>query len=119
MRSSIAEFFNLTDKEKAELYGLMILLLFCTCAVLLGISWSRGNDVDYFKERIILTEQRMTVIDKKIHDTQLEINKTNEHVAESRRLLEVEILRNNEQDKWVEYWKSLPQLPKPNNVPRR
>ena len=119
MKSFIAEFFNLTDKEKAELYGLMILLLFCTCAVLLGISWSRGNDVDYFKERIILTEQRMTVIDKKIHDTQLEINRTNENLAETRRFAESEMHRNNEQDKWIEYWKTLPQLPKPNNTPRR
>jgi len=119
MKNLITELINLTDKDKVEIYLIMVVLLFCTCAVLLGITWSRGNDVDYFKERIVLMDQRMTGIDKKLHDTQQNLNKTNENAAETRRLLDAEILRNVEQDKWIEYWKTLPQLPQPKPIQRR
>lgn len=113
MNKIITELLNLTDKDKAEVLVLMLALLFCTCIVLLGLTWSRGNDVEYFKERIILMDQRMTVIDKKLHDTQQNLSKTNENASETRRLLEFEIGRNIEQEKWIEHWKTLPQLPQP------
>jgi len=58
-------------------------------------------------------DQRMSVIDKKLHDTQQNLNKTNENASETRRLLEFEINRNYEQEKWIEHWKTLPQLPQP------
>jgi hypothetical protein len=119
MKSIIAELINFTDKEKAEVFAILTVILFCTCAVLLGITWSRGNDVQYFKERIVLMDQRMTGIDKKLHDTQQNLNKTNETAAETRRLLDSEIMRNVEQDKWIEYWKTLPQLPQPKPQLRR
>ncbi len=113
MNKIITELLNLTDKDKAEVLVLMLALLFCCCLILLGLTWSRGNDVDYFKERIILMDQRMSVIDKKLHDTQQNLNKTNENASETRRLLEFEINRNYEQEKWIEHWKTLPQLPQP------
>ena len=119
MNKIIAELLNLTDKDKAEIYLIMVVLLFCTCAVILAIAWSRGNDVQYFKERIVLMDQRMTTIDKKLHDTQQNLNKTNENAAETRRLLDAEVIRNVEQDKWIEYWKTLPQLPQPKPIQRR
>lgn len=119
MNKIITEILNLTDKDKAEIYLVMVVVLFCTCAVILAIAWSRGNDVDYFKERIILMDQRMTVIDKKIHDVGLEQSKINESVSETRRLLDTETYRNAEQDKWIEYWKTLPQLPQPKPIQRR
>jgi len=119
MKKIIAELFNLTDQEKAEMFAILAVILFCTCAVLLGITWSRGNDVQYFKERIVLMDQRMTGIDKKLHDTQQNLNKTNENAAETRRLLDVEIMRSAEQDKWIEFWKTLPQLPQPKPQQRR
>jgi Tfp pilus assembly protein PilN len=119
MKSIIAELTNFTDKEKAEMLAIFAVILFCTCAVLLGITWSRGNDVQYFKERIVLMDQRMTVIDKKIHDTNMELIKTNEHLAETKRLAEAESHRNTDQDKWIEYWKTLPQLPQPKPQQRR
>jgi len=113
MKKIIAELFNLSDQEKAEIFLLMFVLAACTAVVMLGISWSRGKDVDYFKERIVLMEQRMTHLNKKIHDESQRVDKVVEALNETRTVLGNEIVRNNEQDKWLEEWKKLPQLPKP------
>lgn len=113
MKNILAELLNLTDREKAEIFLLMFVLAACAAVVMLGISWSRGNDVDYFKERIVLIEQRMTHLDKKLHDEGQKSDKIIEAVNETRNALNNEIHRNNEQDKWLEEWKKLPQLPKP------
>ena len=113
MKKIIAELFYLTDQEKAEIFLLMFVIALCASVVMLGISWSRGNDVDYFKERVVLMEQRMTHLDKKIHDEGQKTDKIVEAINETRVALNNEINRNNEQDKWLEEWKKLPQLPKP------
>jgi hypothetical protein len=106
MKSFFTELINLTDKEKAEIFLMMILVLLCTCFILLAIVWSRSNEVEYFRKRVILMDQRMTVIDKKLHDTQQNTDAT---LDETRRLLEFEINRSNENDRWIEYWKTIPQ----------
>ena len=113
MKKIIAELLNLTDREKAEIFMLMFVLAACSAVVMLGISWSQSRDVDYFKERIILMEQRMTHLDKKVHDEGQKMDKVVEALNETRTVLGNEIVRNNEQDKWLEEWKKLPQLPKP------
>ena len=113
MKKIIAELLNLTDREKAEIFMLMFVLAACSAVVMLGISWSQSRDVDYFKERIVLMEQRMTHIDKKLHDQNQKADKILDAVNETRTVLNNEIARNNEQDKWLEEWKKLPQLPKP------
>ena len=119
MKKLIAELLNLTDRDKAELFLLMFVLAACSSVVMLGITWSRGNDVEYFKERIILMDQRMTVIDKKLHDEGQRIDKVADYSNETRRVLETEIQRNAEQDRWIEEWKKLPHLPKPKQYPTR
>ena len=113
MKNIIAEMFNLTDHEKAEIFLLMFVLAACAAVIMLGITWSQGHDVKYFKERTILMEQRMTHLDKKIHDEGQKMDKVVEAINETRVALNNEINRNNEQDKWLEEWKKLPQLPKP------
>lgn len=113
MKKIIAELFNLTDQEKAEIFLLMFALAACAAVIMLGITWSQSRDVDYFKERIILMEQRMTHLDKKVHDEGQKMDKVVEALNETRTVLGNEIVRNNEQDKWLEEWKKLPQLPKP------
>ena len=113
MKNIIAELFNLTDHEKAEIFLLMFVLAACAAVIMLGITWSQGHDVKYFKERIILMEQRMTHLDKKVHDEGQKTDKILEAVNETRVVLNNEIVRNNEQDRWLEEWKKLPQLPKP------
>ena len=113
MKKIFAELLNLSDQDKAEIFLLLFVMAACASVVMLGITWSRGNDVEYFKERIILMDQRMTVIDKKLHDEGQRADKILEAVNETRVVLNNEIARNNEQDKWLEEWKKLPQLPKP------
>ena len=113
MKNIIAELFNLTDHEKAEIFLLMFVLAACAAVIMLGITWSQGHDVKYFKERIVLMEQRMTHLDKKLHDEGQKMDKVVEAINETRVALNNEINRNNEQDKWLEEWKKLPQLPKP------
>ena len=113
MKKIIAELLNLNDQEKAEIFLLLFVLALCTAVVMLGISWSRGRDVDHFKERILIMDERMTHLDKKIHDQNQKSDKILEAVNETRTALNNEIVRNNEQDKWLEEWKKLPQLPKP------
>jgi hypothetical protein len=104
---------SLEDKDKFEIFFLLFFIAVFVCVVLLGIAWSRGHDVDYFKERIVLIEQRMTGMDKRMDNHDMKFDKIIEAVNETRQKLNDEIQRNNEQDKWIEEWKKLPSLPKP------
>lgn len=116
MKSFFTELLNLTDKEKAEILLMVVVVLLCTCFILLAVTWSRSNEVEYFRKRVILIDQRMTAIDKKLHDTQQNTDST---LDETRRLLEFEINRSNENDRWIEYWKTLPQLQQPKNQQKK
>jgi hypothetical protein len=104
---------SLEDKDKFEIFFLLFFIAVFVCVVLLGIAWSRGHDVDYFKERIVLIEQRMTGMDKRMDNHDMKFDKIIEAVNETRQKLNDEIQRNNEQDKWIEEGKKLPSLPKP------
>lgn len=104
---------NLTDKDKLEVtFGLFFILL-AVIIVLLGIAWSRGHDVEYFKERIIIIDQNILGMNKRMTEQDLRFDKIVDATNETRQALNNEITRNNEQDKWIEEWKKLPQLPKP------
>ena len=118
MKKLITELLDLSDRDKAEIFLLLFVMAACASVVMLGITWSRGNDVEYFKERIILMDQRMTVIDKKLHDEGQRLDKIAEYSNETRRALDAEVQRNAEQDRWIEEWKKLPHLPKPRPITR-
>lgn len=104
---------NLAPGDKLELALIAALLLFCTTVVILAIAWSNGRDLVYFKERVILMEHRMNSLDKKQDDVRLRnealVDKTNEVIKQTNDIA----ARQVEQDRWIEYWKTLPQLPKP------
>jgi len=104
---------SLDDKDKFEIFFILFFIAVAVAVVLLGIAWSRGHDVDYFKERIVLIEHRLTGMDKRMDNHDVKFDKIIEAVNETRQKLNDEINRNNEQDKWIEEWKKLPQLPKP------
>ena len=104
---------SLDDKDKFEIFFLLFFISVFVCVILLGIAWSRGHDVDYFKERIVLIEHRLTGMYKRMDNHDVKFDKIIEAVNETRQKLNDEIIRNNEQDKWLEEWKKLPQLPKP------
>jgi hypothetical protein len=101
---------SLTAKEKQHvLFSLfLVALVVATISILFNIT--RGADVDYFKERLILTEARLNSIDKKVDDmrdkTDRQLEALKDRTNETARKVE-------EQEKWIEEWKKLPHLPKP------
>lgn len=110
MKSLFAEFKNLTEKDKLHI-TLGILIAACTVAsVSILFNITRGEQIDYFKHRLFMLEERIIYTEKKVddyrdrHDRAAE--KTNEKVLDLTRKVE-------EQEKWIEEWKKLPQLPKP------
>jgi hypothetical protein len=107
---------NLTDKDKLEVILGLFFVFIGVIIVLLGITWSRGHDVDYFKERIIIMDQNIAGMNKRMAEQDLRFDKIVDATNETRQALNNEIIRNNEQEKWIEYWKSLPSLPKPKNT---
>jgi hypothetical protein len=71
---------------------------------------TRGADVDYFKERLVITEARLNSIDKKVDDYRDRIDRMNDKQTE--KMIEVQ-RKVEEHEKWIEEWKKLPNLPKP------
>lgn len=104
---------SLSTADKLELSIISLVILFCTSLVIAVISYSNGRDLAYFKERVVLMEYRMNALDKKQNDVSLRnetlVDKTNEVIKQTNDLA----ARQVEQDRWIEHWKSLPQLPKP------
>lgn len=101
---------SLTAKEKHQVLFSLLLVVIVVATISILFNITRGADVDYFKERLILTEARLNSIDKKVddmrdkHDRQLEHLK--DRTNETARKVE-------EHEKWIEEWKKLPHLPKP------
>jgi uncharacterized protein YoxC len=112
---------QLTAQDKFEIAVVVLAISIAVVVVLLGIAWSRGNDVDYFKLRMQLLEERFSIAEK---------SRTN--IIER---VEAADLKNKEQDaniqlitqaindhdrNWEELYKRLPQLPKnPAQVPQK
>lgn len=110
---------KLSPSDKIELLLIICVVFFCTMLVITVIAWSNGKDIDYFKERVLLLDNRMNHIDKRtaaIQERQeVVVGKVNELAAKANELNAKQL----EQEKWIEYWKSLPQLPKPPAVKGR
>jgi hypothetical protein len=104
---------ELSEKDKKEILLLFLIALFCTTLVILAIAWSRGRDVDYFKERVLIFEGRLDGMHKVIHDTRDKNDIVIERLKETNEKLDKVIDKQLDQDRWIEEWKKLPQLPKP------
>lgn len=103
---------KLTDTEKVEVLFLVIAMLFSTFIIISVIAWSRGVDVEYYKERVALIENKLIVIDKRMLNNEQRTDRLIEYSVDTRHGLESEILRNNEQDKYFESTKSMQVKPK-------
>ena len=57
---------DLTPVEKTQVLWSLVMVLCVTVLVLYAIAASRGHDIDYFKERLGLQEQRLNYMDQKI-----------------------------------------------------
>ena len=110
MKSLIAEIKNLTDSEKINLLAMILLAAFVVAAVSIMFNITRGADVDYFKERLVLTEARLNSIDKKMDDYRDRVDRINDKQTE--KMIEMQ-KKVEDHEKWIEEWKKLPHLPKP------
>jgi hypothetical protein len=110
MNSLIAELKSLTDKEKLHIVLFMLLGLFMVTSVSFMFNVTRGAEVDYFKERLVLTETRLNSIDKKVDDYRDRVDRMNDKQTE--KMIEMQ-KKVEDHERWIEEWKKLPQLPKP------
>lgn len=104
---------ELSYGERLSIAWTTVMLLVVTVVILYTIAASRGQDVDYFKHRLGLMEQRMNYMDQKIDTVAQRQAEQRDHINELRRMSESSQRQLEDQQRWVEHWKSLPQLPKP------
>ena len=109
----IRAWMDLDPNEKAQVAWTLVTVLAATVIVLYAIAASRGHDVDYFKERLGLMEQRLNYMDQKIDRVAQNQHEQRDHVNEIRRIQEAQQRQLEDQQRWIEHWKNLPQLPKP------
>lgn len=103
---------ELTESDRAHIAWTLSFVLAAVVLVLYAIAASRGQDVDYFKDRLGLQEQRLNYMDQKIDKIAQGQHDQKEHLNEMRRITEAQQRQLEDQQKWIEHWKSLPQLPK-------
>lgn len=104
---------ELTPQDRTQVLWTLVMILVATIVVLYAIAASRGQDVDYFKIRLGLMEHRLNNMDQKIDRVAQGQHDQKEHLAELRRLQEAQQRQAEDQQRWIEHWKNLPQLPKP------
>ncbi len=104
---------DLTPSDKVELMIVLLAMLGCTVLVVSIVAWSNGKDVDYFKERVIMLDNRMNILDKRVQDSVLRQEETIKKLNETVVQLNDNTTKVNEHDRWIEEWKKLPSLPKP------
>lgn len=109
---------ELSYSERLGIVWTLCMVLIAVVIVLYAIAASRGQDVDYFKHRLGLIEQRMNYMDQKIDSVNQRQAEQKELASELRRINEQHARQLEEQQKWIEHWKSLPQLPKPSPIKR-
>jgi len=104
---------DLPPEERGQVILTLFVVFFFTLVTLYGFLVSRGQDVDYFKDRLSIMDQRLNYIDQRFDKTNENIGQIKKDVLDiHHRELAIE-KELEETRKWMEYWKSLPQLPKP------
>lgn len=104
---------KLSDTDKLEICIVFLLISSATILVLLAIATSRGNDVDYFKERLLNLEHRFNIAEKARDGIQIRLNEEEKKSLEAnQKILDVQN-RIQETEKWIEEYNKLPHLPKP------
>lgn len=115
----LKDLLEISNEEKISILATLSFVLIATVLVLYSFLASRGQDVEYFKHRLGLMEQRLNNMDQKIDKVAQGQHDQKEHLNEIRRMTEAQQRQLEDQQKWVEHWKNLPQLPKPPNSIRR
>lgn len=104
---------ELPSEEKISVFMMLSFVLAAVVIVLYAFLASRGQDIEYFKYRLGLIEQRINYMDQKVDKVLQAQHDQKEHLNEVRRMIEAQQRQIEDQQKWVDHWKNLPQLPKP------
>jgi hypothetical protein len=107
------DWLELTEAEKTQIYLTLVMVLVAVLTILGFLTVSRGEDVVYLKERFGLMEARVNYMDQKIDRAAQTQHDHKEQLKELRRIDEQYQRQLEEQQRWIEHWKNLPQLPKP------
>lgn len=112
---------QLTSQDKFEIAVVLLAVSGAVVVVLLGIAWSRGNDVDYFKLRMQLLEERFTIAEKSRTNIIERVESADIKNKEQDANIQIITQAINDHDRnWEELYKRLPQLPKnPAQVPQK
>ena len=109
-------FSDISDSEKLYLALIFLGLFFAVILVLMAIAVSRGNDVDYFKDRLYFLEHRFNVAEKARDGLQYRMAEEEKKTIEiNQKIVE---LHNKVADteRWIEEYNKLPHLPKPKPI---
>lgn len=104
---------ELPSEEKISVFMMLSFVLAAVVIVLYAFLASRGQDIEYFKHRLGLIEQRINYMDQKVDKVLQTQHDQKEHFNEIRRQNEAYQRAIEDQQRWIEHWKTLPQLPKP------
>lgn len=104
---------ELSESEKTQIYLTLTLVSVAMVMILYVIAASRGQDVDYLKERFGLMEARVNYMDQKIDKINQAYLEQRDHLNELRRMQEAYQRLQEDNQRWIEHWKNLPNLPKP------
>lgn len=113
---------EIPDSEKIQLISIFLAICFAVVLILMAISFSRGKDIDYFKDKMYFLEHRFEKAEKIRDDMKNKISDLEKQNLETNAKL-VEISnRVSDNERWIEEYNKLPTLPKPkalkHNQPR-
>ena len=104
---------DMPAEDRISILLIFVIAATMTIIVLYAIAASRGQDVDYFKTRLGLMEQRINYMDHKMDTMAQRQAEHRDHMNEIRRMNEAQERTLEEHTRWIEHWKTLPQLPRP------
>lgn len=113
MMNPIKTWNELPAEERMTILWTLALACLAVMVILYGLLVSRGQDVEYFKTRLALMEQRVNFMDQKIDTTAQRQVEQRDHLNEIRRMVEANRRQLDDNQAWIDHWKTLPQLPKP------
>lgn len=96
MTNIFREWLDLTEAERTQIYLTLCLVLASTVIVLYAMLVSRGQDVEYFKQRLGFMEQRMNNMDVKTDNMIQRQSDVTQRLNDMANAME-EIRRNQEQ----------------------
>lgn len=104
---------EIPDSEKIQLVLIFLAICFAVVLVLMAIAFSRGKDIDYFKDKMYFLEHRFETAEKARDEMKHKIADLDKKTVElNAKIVEVSN-RVSDNERWIEEYNKLPTLPKP------